>query len=130
VLMYDKNPSVRQKGETGLDSQMLMSEKGQDLWTQLPMHQQCTPTQLTTNQSYVSELETLELLNEEHELEEEYSENDDLNDLREDRETGEIMHFVFGDDSEDESRYCMLTCQALSFVLCTWICTQMFTDAT
>ena len=72
----------------GLDSMMLMSEKGQDLWTQLPMHQQQQPP---TNQSYVSELETWNLLNEEHELEKEYSENDDLNDLREDRETEDIV---------------------------------------
>jgi len=54
----------------------------------------CTPTQPPTNQSYVSELETLDLLNKEHELEEEYSQNDDLNDLREDRETEDIMCFV------------------------------------
>ena len=53
----------------------------------------CTPTQPPTNQFYVSELETLDLLNKERELEEEYSENDDLN-LREDRETEEIMCFV------------------------------------
>ena len=75
-----------------------MSEKGQDLWIQLPMHQQHehVHTHSTTYKSilYVSELEILDLLNKEHELEEEYSETDDSNDLREDRETEDIMRFV------------------------------------
>lgn len=62
-----------------------------------------------TTQKDISELETIDLLEEqdqeEEEEEEEYvtdSEDDELDDLRCDRETDEIMRLVFGDDSDDE----------------------------
>lgn len=64
-----------------------------------------TPTQPPTTQAYVSELETLDLFDEEQDQEEEYvndSDDDDLDELRIDSEMEEIMHFVFGDESDDE----------------------------
>jgi len=64
-----------------------------------------TPTQPATTQAYVSELETLDLFDEEQDQDEEYvndSDDDDLDELRIDSEMEEIMHFVFGDESDDE----------------------------
>ena len=59
-------------------------------------------TSYNSTQAYVSELETLDLLDEEQDQEEEDSDDNDLDYLRVDREMEEIMHFVFGDESEDE----------------------------
>ena len=64
-----------------------------------------TPTQPPTTQAYVSELETLDLFDEEQDQEEEYvndSDDDDLDELTIDSKMEEIMHFVFGDESDDE----------------------------
>jgi len=47
----------------------------------------------------------LDLFDEEQDQEEEYvndSDDDDLDELRIDSEMEEIMHFVFGDESDDE----------------------------
>ena len=67
--------------------------------TNIPSQTQTCTTEL--------EIETLDLLEQQDEEDEQYitdSEDDELEDLRVERETDEIMRFVFGDDySSDES---------------------------
>ena len=66
-----------------------------------------TPTQPATTQGYVRDLETLDLLTEERDQEEaEYvhKSDDDLEDLRAEREEEGIMQFVFGEDSEEDDK--------------------------
>lgn len=55
--------------------------------------------------SYASDLETLDILTEEQDKEAAYvddSDDDDLNDLRLEREVDEIVRFVFGEESGEE----------------------------
>ena len=66
-----------------------------------------TPIQPATTQGYVRDLETLDLLTEERDQEEaEYvhKSDDDLEDLRAEREVEGIMQFVFGEDSEEDDK--------------------------
>ena len=65
---------------------------------------QCINCTNIPNKAVTTELETLDLLDEEQEQEEEYvsDSDDELDDLRVERETDDIMRFVFGDSSASD----------------------------
>ena len=65
---------------------------------------QCINCTNIPTKAVTTELETLDLLDEEQEQEEEYvsDSDDELDDLRVERETDDIMRFVFGDSSASD----------------------------